>query len=792
MLFVWDRYGNDVRTLSAYALLVGGVCGLHNVSLAVDIDSPVALNATGMTANGFTANWNAVAGASGYLLDVFDGIPAMTVHEGFDGYPGATPIGWVIENGGGSYTTSGNFGQKSPSVQLSATGHAVTTPAYPAAATNLSFWYKGNNASSSTLQVDGSNTTGWATLGTLPVSNSAMTTNFMLSASSGYTRFRLMYNKGIGNVGIDDVSVSYGSGTKVAGLSDLAVGNVTSYAIAGLAPGVYVYVVRATDGDQVSTDSNMIAVDMPMPPRIAPVPAQTIRVGETLSFGLTIMPTDGDPVTATNASASAGVAGVWGLADGLFTYTPVMGDVGERFFSFTAQDKDGWSAAVTASVRVLSFRMAAVSMSGAMGMYAQDFDVLSQSGLDNMWDNAVDPLPSWYAHTGSQEVTTYRAGTGSGTIGGIHSFGAVNSENRALGSLASGGNTLRYGVAFTNTTGQAVTNLSVRFNAAQWRVGASAITNTLMFEYCITNQILPLHQGVWRRVNALCFDSPLVTNGTQSAGAVSMAPVTLSANITRPIPPEDVVMLRWSDKDDPGNDHGFGIDDVAVSWAASAMPDAITVSRAGAFEDFNEMGDDASRELPWMWRIETRDDAPRMSGAYQAASERVTYTNNVPLNPNSYRFTSGTTRDQAVGGFSGASQAKSISVFAKFRNGTVEPVRRWNVRFAVEKYKNGFAGCAVRLLRSTDGAAWVETGAAVAFPADADTLGFPTAASPDETVAAEQRVVFDAPIAPGEIFYLAWQISVTEGNAAADAQALAIDDVRIEPIFSRYHFITLK
>ena len=785
MLFVWNRYRNDVRTLSAYALLWGCVSGLHDVGLAVELAAPVASNATGVTASGFTANWSAVPGASGYLLDVWrlDGIPPTTVREGFDGYPtNAPPAGWTITNSGGSYTSAANSGQAIPSVQLGATDHAITTPMYPAAVTNLSFWYKGNSANNSMLRVDGSNTMGWVMLNTLPVTNNSATiTNFLLSALDGYTRFKLVYTKVSGNVGIDDVSASYGGITNVFALSNAVIGNVISHVIPNLPPAVYFYVVRAFDGDGVSADSNVIEANTltpPVPPQIAPIAAQTVRVGETLSFELIITATEGDPVTSTNVVASAGIAGEWTLEDGIFTYTPAVGDVGERSFAFTAQDKDGWSAAVTASVRVLSTRIAAVSMVGETGVYTQNFDALSQSGTANAWDNAVAPLPSWYAYTGTQEVMTYRTGTGSGTAGGMYSFGAANSGNRALGSLASGGNTLRYGVAFTNSTGLAVTNLLVRFKAEQWRIGTSTTTNTLVFEYCITNKVLPLHQGVWHRANTLCIDLPLLT------------PITFSADITRPIPSGDVVVLRWSDVDDSGNDHAFGIDDVEVAWTAGAMPDAITVSRAGASENFDEMGDDANGTLPWAWRIESRDDAPRTSGAYSAAAERVTYANGV-VNTSSLgscRFTSGGVRDQAVGGFPGASQAKSVSVFAKFRNGTAEPIRRWNVRFAVEKYKNGLAGCAVRLLRSTDGATWVEAGGAVAFPADADT----SVASPGETVAAEQRVVFDAPIAPNGAFYLAWQISVTEGTAAANAQALAIDDVRIEPILTRYHFMMLK
>jgi hypothetical protein len=773
------------------------VCGIPGAVRASEPAPPVALSATDVAADGFTANWRAVPGADGYRLDVwrFDGVPPTTAREGFDGYPETVPEGWAITNNvkDAVYATAANSGLAIPAVKLSDTNHAVTTPAYPAAVTNVAFWFKGFSVGASTLCMDASNATGWVTLDAFGIPTSGTATQFLLAAGNDYRRFKLTFNKVGGGVGIDDVSASYGDGAKVFVLSNAVVGDVTSHAVDGLAPGLYFYAVRASDGEEVSADSNVIEVDTEaphLPPRIAPVPAQTARVGETLTFALAVTATDGDPVTETNATASAGVAGPWALSGGVFTYTPAAEDLGERSFTFAARDKDGWSDEVTVAVRVRPARTAAVLMAEATGAYAQDFDALAQSGQENVWDNAAEPLPAWYAYANAAEATVYRTGTGSATAGGIYSFGAAGGADRALGSLASGGNTLRYGAAFTNGTGQAVTNLSVRFRAAQWRVGANAATNALVFEYCVTNRALPLHQGVWRRVNALCFDSPLVTNATQDAGAAT-ASSELSAVVTRPVPAGEVILLRWSDPDDAGNDHAFGIDDLEVDWAAGAMPEAIHVSRTGAAEDFDEMGEDADGWLPWLWRIETRDDAPRASGAYAAASERVSRTGGVSA-PGSYRFTSGGVRDQAVGALPGASQAKSVSVSAKFRNGAGTSVRSWNVRFAVEKYRNGLAGCAVRLLCSTDGTVWAEAGEPVAFPADADTSGFPVAASPGATVAAERAVAFDAPVAPGGVFYLAWQISVAEGDAVADAQALAVDDVRIEPVLARANLFMLK
>ena len=544
--------------------------------------------------------------------------------------------------------------------------------------------------------------------------------------------------------------------------------------------------------DDLTVWAAAVAPGTASPPVIGPVPAQCVRVGQTLSFVLSITPTEGDPVTATNVAASAGVAGVWSLTNGLFIYSPAAADIGGQTFTFTAVDKDGTSAPVAVAVSVLKAQKGAVRMTDSTGSYSQDFNALASAGTDIAWDNAADPLEAWYAFANAAAITTYRTGTGTAASGGLYSFGAAGSADRSLGSLASSGSAYRFGVAFTNETGQAVTNLAVRFTAEQWRA-ANGATNTLVFDYCVTNTVVPLSLGLWHRVNALCFDAPVVTNASQPVGAIYRSAV-MSAGIARPVAPGQVVLLRWSDSDDAGNDHAFGIDDLAVSWAAGAMPDAIPVGSTGASENFDEMGADAAAELPCFWRVETRDDAPRVSGGYASGSD---HTMNAIASANfisagSYNFAASHAGDQAVGGLSSSNAAKSVTVAAKFLNATGKPLRRWKVRYAVEKYRNGTVGSAVRLLASLDGADWTPVGQPSAFAADADENGYAADARPGATVGVERQVVMGAPVSAGGVFYLAWQIAASDGNATADTQALGIDDVCVLPYYSNQTVLLVK
>lgn len=765
-----------------------------------ELSPPVAQEAASVTQDGFTARWSAVPGATAYRLDVYryDGVPPTTLHEGFDDYPSSVPEGWEIQNAGGVYDTDANSGVDIPSVKLSEDGHSVMTATYPAAVTHLSFWYKGNSVSNSVIQIAASNETGWTVLENLLLTNNAAATrSYALLPGAAYTRFRLVYDKDKGNTGIDDVTLQYGDGTRVYALTNAAVGAVTSHPVTDLVPGVYRYAVRAVSGGEVSADSNVIEVDTlapAMPPWIAPFPQQTVRVGETLSCGIVIQETNGDPVTATNVSAAAGVSGVWALGAGAFTFSPDAADEGERAFIFTAQDKDGWCEGRELSVTVRPARVPAVVMAGACGVYTQAFEGLVNGG-PTAWDNAAEPLHAWYAYADAAAVTSLRFGTGSGTASGLYAFSFAESNACSLGALAGGGHDFVYGMALTNGSGGTITRSVIQSRARQWRVGASALTNTLLAEYCVTNRVVPLTEGVWHRLNALCFDSPCVTNEVQSAGAVT---ADVSADgcvcLSRPIPPGGVLLLRWVDVDDPGSDHAFGIDRVRVAWTSGEAPAGIPVPPEGVTETFDEMGDHAAGSLPWGWRAEARVDGARVTGAYPEAGLVVAYVNDVPdfTAPGSYTYSSCGCRDQAVGGLTDDAQATSVSMLACFVNDTGRSVRTWDVAFGIEKYRRGTVAGAVRLLCSADGVTWSEAGDPVVFDADADCAGFPLAQSPGETRHVERQAAFGAPVAPGGVFYLAWQFAVAEGEAEAGAQALAIDDVSVSPVAARATLFILQ
>lgn len=145
---------------------------------------------------------------------------SATVSEGFNGGTSA-PTGWTFTNIGGTYTSAGNFGASSPSLQMDATGDVIQTPAISGTATQFSIWFRGQSVpttgpgSFSTLLVEGSNGTSWVTIETINLTNVATTKTYNLSSTpvlpSNIVQFRTTYTKVSGNLAIDDFSWVSGS-----------------------------------------------------------------------------------------------------------------------------------------------------------------------------------------------------------------------------------------------------------------------------------------------------------------------------------------------------------------------------------------------------------------------------------------------------------------------------------------------------------------------------------------------------------------------------------------------------
>ena len=210
-------------------------------------DAPVASGATLVTTSGFTANWSASTGATGYRLDVSTNNSFSSFVSGYQNLDVGNSTNHAVTGLSSSTTyyyrvratnssgTSGNSGT------ISATTANPPAPAAPVASAATS------------------------------VSTSGFVANW--NASSGATGYRL------------DVSTSNAFGSFVSGYENLDVGNNTSRSVTGLSPGTtYYYRVRATNVSGTSPNSGTISVatlSAPPPAPDAPVAKSATSITST-------------------------------------------------------------------------------------------------------------------------------------------------------------------------------------------------------------------------------------------------------------------------------------------------------------------------------------------------------------------------------------------------------------------------------------------------------------------------------------------------------------------------------
>jgi uncharacterized repeat protein (TIGR01451 family) len=213
---------------------------------------------------------------------------------------------------------------------------------------------------------------------------------------------------------------------------------------------------------------------------------------------------------------------------------------------------------------------AQVSLTTLGSPYTQSFDTLPASASATWTNNST--IPGWY-HARTGTGTTIVADTGTNTAGNLYSYGSTAATDRALGSLGSGnaaaGNFF-WGVRLQNNTGATITSLNVSYTGEQWRNSAAA-AQTIAFSYLVGSPTvtgsLAEFQSAGVVVPSLDFTSP-ITGGTAGAlsGNLAANRTALTFTITGlSIPNGTEVMLRWSDPDHTGTDHGLSIDDFSVT-----------------------------------------------------------------------------------------------------------------------------------------------------------------------------------------------------------------------------------
>lgn len=204
--------------------------------------------------------------------------------------------------------------------------------------------------------------------------------------------------------------------------------------------------------------------------------------------------------------------------------------------------------------------------------YVQNFDGLANTGINIAWTNGGIPLGAGWQSNRS----TYSANDGHSNAGGLYSYGGDGSNERALGSLASGSTgTVIFGVCFTNNTGRTINSITVNYTGEQWRQ-TTAIGNgdSLVFEYRIgVNSVTA--SGTWTNVPALNFNPPQsgidgALDGNNPANRISLSQ-TISPFV---VLPKQNFCLRWSDANSVGFDKGMAVDDLQLYFLTKPTTDS--------------------------------------------------------------------------------------------------------------------------------------------------------------------------------------------------------------------------
>lgn len=246
----WSGYKPDITLME-----ISETDGVITFGVNGVLEAPVATEVSEGGDDWFVASWGAVDEAQNYELTVIaNSGTGVATSESADFTGQNLPQGWSSTSSA-YYTSTGNYGQASPSLKLSKNAQVVTSRTYDSDITGLSFWNKfnggGNEVGTSNVQIEAfvptaqanSAITPKAATGTwevvdvvTPSSTASVYTADPERIPAGARAIRFVFTKENGNIALDDIVVSSGSSSSsvVEGYNGLSVGNVTGYTVTGL------------------------------------------------------------------------------------------------------------------------------------------------------------------------------------------------------------------------------------------------------------------------------------------------------------------------------------------------------------------------------------------------------------------------------------------------------------------------------------------------------------------------------------------------------------------------------
>lgn len=215
-----------------------------------------------------------------------------------------------------------------------------------------------------------------------------------------------------------------------------------------------------------------------------------------------------------------------------------------------------------------------VELTGPGAGASEDFNTLASTGTTN----TLLPTGWYFVEPGSNNQYVASDGSGDQLSGSVYSFGTEGSNDRALGSIASGSTAPIIGAQLRNASGNTISGLHIEFTMEHWRMGDAGAPDELRFAY--STNATSLTTGTWTRVDQLDAIAkvttgsvgPLDGNAEENRTRVShfIEGLVLANNAT--------VWIRWNDYNDAGVDDGIAIDDVVFGIPGDAPPRVSSIS----------------------------------------------------------------------------------------------------------------------------------------------------------------------------------------------------------------------
>lgn len=270
-------HDNSTYYIRAFAINANGTTyGAQETFTTAVLTAPVATEATYLSSEqiGFVANWNSVAGATGYTLEVstlptFYTESAGSAPEGFEAMitePQGYLVGNYALNNGLIWAINDGIRNGSPqsgtyAIQLKGSGSSsITSPSFNKVS-SVTFFARGSGGTISVRKIVNGVTT---TLANQSLSSTFQAQPYTVTVNETGSDVKIMFvNTSGSTIYIDNVVINYTSVTPsyVGVYDNLSVGNVTKYDVtgAGITAGTtYYYRVKAAGYNGSSLVSNII------------------------------------------------------------------------------------------------------------------------------------------------------------------------------------------------------------------------------------------------------------------------------------------------------------------------------------------------------------------------------------------------------------------------------------------------------------------------------------------------------------------------------------------------------